>query len=224
MTYGPAAITSSSLRGAYVISVHGLWLSGHESLVLRRRLSRVTGFEPCAFRYPTVSSSMEQVTERLQSFIRELQPTTLHLVGHSLGGLVIYRFLERYPDQAPGRVVFLGTPSVASRAAVGAARMRWAAGLVGRCISEELLTERKRHWAGGRELGIVAGTQRLGLGQFVARFDEDCDGTVAVSETRLAGATDHLTLPVSHMGMLLSARVALQTAHFLEHGRFSLAK
>jgi len=43
---------------------------------------------------------------------------------------------------------------------------------------------------------------------------------VAVSETQLPGATAHLILPVSHTGMLLSARVARETGSFLEHGRF----
>jgi hypothetical protein len=100
--------------------------------------------------------------------------------------------------------------------------MRWAAPLVGRCVAEELLAQRERSWAASRELGIIAGTRRVGLGQFVARFDEDCDGTIAVTETRLPGATDHITLPVSHMGMLLSARVAHETGEFLEKGRFSL--
>ena len=53
------------------------------------------------------------------------------------------------------------------------------------------------------------------------RFAEPNDGSVAVSETRLPGATDHITLPVSHMGMLLSARVARETGGFLVHGHFS---
>jgi pimeloyl-ACP methyl ester carboxylesterase len=206
----------------HVIYVHGLWLSGRESLFLRRRLARESGYALHTFSYPTVSSPMAEVTERLHAFVQKLQPQTLHLIGHSLGGLVIYRFLERYPEQAPGRVVFLGTPSVASRAAVSAARNRWIAPLVGRCVAEELLREQSRQWQLKRDLGIIAGTQRLGLGQFFARFDEDCDGTIAVSETRMPGATDHITLPVSHMGMMLSARVAKETAHFLERGIFSV--
>ena len=53
-------------------------------------------------------------------------------------------------------------------------------------------------------------------------FQEPNDGTVAVSETRMPGATDHIVLPVSHMGMLLSARVAQETGHFLTQGHFSL--
>ncbi len=207
---------------ADVVYVHGLWLSGHESIVLRRRLERDIGCRVHAFRYPTVSARMEDVTAKLSAFVGGLGAKRLHFVGHSLGGLVIYRFLERYPDQAPGRVVFLGTPSVTSRAALGATKLRWAAPLMGRCLTGEL-SQSERQWGGARDLGIVAGTRRVGLGQIVARFNEDCDGTVAVSETRLPGATDHITLPVSHMGMLLSARVAGEVGAFLEHGRFSIA-
>jgi pimeloyl-ACP methyl ester carboxylesterase len=211
-----------SRPATHVVYVHGLWLSGHESLFLRRRLARESGFALHTFSYPTVSSSMAEVTERLHAFVQKIQPETLHLVGHSLGGLVIYRFLERYPQQAPGRVVFLGTPSVASRAAVSASRNRLVASLVGRCVAEELLKDQARRWQVPRDLGIIAGTQPLGLGQFFARFEEECDGTIGVSETRMPGATDHITLPVSHMGMMLSARVARETAHFLERGSFSL--
>ena len=208
--------------GTHIIYVHGLWLNGTESLILRRRMERDWGIPVHPFRYRSVTSNMGEIAARLQAFVKELAPQSLHLIGHSLGGLVIYRFLERYPDQPPGRVVFLGTPSVASRAAVEAARMKWAATLVGHCVAEELLIERTRRWAVKRDLGIIAGTKNVGLGQFFAGFEEDCDGTISVDETRLPGAADHLTLPVSHMGMLLSARVARETVEFLQTGRFLL--
>jgi pimeloyl-ACP methyl ester carboxylesterase len=175
------------------------------------------------FHYPSVSATMAEVTARLQAFIARQAPRELHLVGHSLGGLVAYRFLERFPLQPPGRVVFLGTPAVASRAARDVGRVRWGRALLGRCVAEELLTERRREWSGARDLGIIAGTRAVGLGRCVVRFDAPSDGSVAVSETRLPGATDHITLPVSHLGMLLSARVARETAGFLAHGHFSRA-
>jgi len=210
-------------NSTHVIYVHGLWLNGTESLVLSKRIQRELGAQVHRFHYSSVSSTMADITSQLQAYVRRLAPGTLHLIGHSLGGLVIYRFLERYPQQAPGRVVFLGTPAVTSRAAVAAARLRWLATLEGRCVAEELLTERSRQWAwADRPLGVLAGTRRVGLGQFLARFTEECDGTVAVSETRMPGASDFVTLPVSHMGMLLSARVARQVCAFLRDGRFSL--
>ncbi|MFO1400195.1 MAG: hypothetical protein U1F30_03105 [Steroidobacteraceae bacterium] len=144
----------------------------------------------------------------------------VHLVGHSLGGLVILRCVERYPDLPPGRVVFLGTPAVASAAARRVARFRIGRAAMGPVVAEELLRHHERSWGAERGLGIIAGDQQLSLGRLVTDFTEPNDGTVAVAETRLPGASAHLTLPVSHTGMLLSARVAREVGSFLDHGRF----
>src|SRR5436189_119017 len=93
--------------------------------------------------------------------------------------------------------------------------------LVGPMVAAELgQAKALREWRCDRELGCIAGTRSVGLGRFFARFDEDCDGTVGVSETKLPGHKAHLTLPVSHMGMLLSADVARQVGAFLDLGRF----
>jgi pimeloyl-ACP methyl ester carboxylesterase len=207
---------------APVVYVHGLWMPGEESLVLRRRLAHEFGLTLHSFRYSAASSTMSAVTARLEALVRELQAPVVHLVGHSLGGLVIYRFLERFPEQPAGGVVFLGTPCVGSRAAERAARFAPVAHLMGKSVAEELLQPQERRWTHARPLGIIAGTQPIGVGQLLANFDEENDGTIAVSETRMPGAADHIVLPVSHLGMLLSARVAHETGLFLTQGRFSL--
>ena len=206
----------------HVVYVHGLWMPGGESRLLAHRLQREFGLQVHAFPYSAGTWGMEEITAQLQTFVRSLDAPAVHFVGHSLGGLVIYRFLERYPEQAVGRVVFLGTPCLASRAAVQAGRSRFVSALMGPSVADELLRPRERSWTFGGALGIIAGTQSIGLGQFLAGFEEECDGTVAVSETRLPGAADHITLPVSHMGMLVSPRVARETGLFLTNGRFSL--
>ena len=206
---------------AHVVYVHGLWMPGDESLILRHRLAQEFDLTLHSFRYLAAVSSMSAITERLESFVQQLNASEVHFVGHSLGGLVIHRFLERYPAQPAGRAVFLGTPCVASRAAERASRFAPVAHLMGRSVADELLKPRERRWTHERELGIVAGTQPIGVGQLIAGFDEDNDGTIAVSETRMPGAADHLVLPVSHLGLLLSARVAHETGVFLTQGRFS---
>jgi pimeloyl-ACP methyl ester carboxylesterase len=206
----------------HVVYVHGLWMPGDESFVLRRRLAQEFALTLHGFRYSAAFSSMSAITERLDEFVRELKVPEVHFLGHSLGGLVIHRFLERFPVQPAGRAVFLGTPCIASRAAERAGRFAPMAQLMGQSVAEEFLQPRERRWTHERPLGIVAGNQPIGIGQFLARFDEENDGTVAVSETRMPGATDHIVLPVSHLGMLVSPRVANQTGLFLTQGHFSL--
>jgi len=197
-------------------------MPGDESLVLRTRLAHDFALTLHAFRYSAVFSGMSSITASLADFVRELAVPEVHFVGHSLGGLVIHRFLERFPEQPPGRVVFLGTPSVASAAAERAFRFAPVAHLMGQSVTEELLQPNERRWTHADPLGIVAGTQPLGLGHLLAQFQEENDGTVSVRETRMPGATDHIVLPVSHLGMLVSARVAHETGLFLTQGHFSL--
>ena len=210
-------------RGTHhIIYVHGLWMSGGEGLLLRYRLAREVGAEVHAFSYSAAQQGMDQISARLAEFVAAIDPPNLHFVGHSLGGLVIYSFFERYTSP-PGRVVFLATPCVASRAAEQAGQTRFMSALMGRAVSEELLIPRQRRWRFERPLGIIAGSHSFGVGQFLAGFEEESDGTVAVSETRLPGASAHIVVPVSHAGMLVSARVARETAHFLREGRFCTA-
>ncbi len=205
----------------HVIYVHGLWMPGDESLILRHRLGQEFDLALHSFRYSAAYSTMSSITARLDEYVREKQSSEVHLVGHSLGGLIIHRFLERFPDQPSGRAVFLGTPCVASKAAQQAGRFTPVAHFMGQSVAEELLQPRARRWTHDRALGIIAGTQPIGVGQLLANFDEDNDGTVAVSETRMPGMSDHIALPVSHLGMLMSARVAHETGLFLTEGRFS---
>ncbi|HUA90004.1 MAG TPA: alpha/beta fold hydrolase [Steroidobacteraceae bacterium] len=205
-----------------VVYLHGLWMPGDESFALRHRLAQDFGLALHSFRYSTAFATLDSTLERLAVHVASLEAPQLHFVGHSLGGLIIYRFLEQSGVLPPGRVVFLGTPCTASRTAEQAARFAPVAHLMGPVVAQELLRPTERSWNQPRELGIIAGTQPVGVGQFLARFEEDNDGTVAVSETRMPGATDHLVLPVSHLGMLLSPRVAQETGGFLTRGRFSL--
>jgi pimeloyl-ACP methyl ester carboxylesterase len=205
------------------VFVHGLWLTGAESLLMRRRLASRHGIECHSFGYRTVGRVMSDVTAQLAAFVQRIEAEEVHFVGHSLGGLVLYRYFEAAPCDRPGRVVFLGSPTVKSRTAERVGRLPLFSSMIGRMVQDELVWPRDpRAWRCPRELGVIAGTRPLGLGRFFARFEEECDGTIGVSETKLPGHTAHLALPVSHMGMLASAAVAEQVGEFLSNGRFSL--
>ncbi len=205
---------------AAVVYVHGLWFSGHEAFMLRRRLEKERGYAWRVFSYASTLLSMDEIADALNGYIASIDAPRVHLLGHSLGGIAILRCLERHPQQPPGRVVLMGTPCVTSQAAAALARFRFGRAILGRAAARELLQTHQRQWTHEREIGIIAGTQSLSFGRLVVHFDEPNDGTVAVSETRLPGANAHLALPVSHSGILLSARVAHEVGQFLERGCF----
>ena len=207
------------------VFVHGLWLTGAESALMRRRLAARHGFECHSFSYRSFGRTMGDVTAQLADFVDRIDAEQVHFVGHSLGGLVLYRYFETLPCARPGRVVFMGSPTVKSRSAERVGRLPLFSSLLGRLVTDELVwPQDMREWRCPRELGVIAGARPMGLGRFFARFDEDCDGTVGVSETKLPGHTAHTTLVVSHMGMLASSAVAEEVGEFLANGRFSARK
>jgi pimeloyl-ACP methyl ester carboxylesterase len=208
------------MPSAVVVFVHGLWMTGAESLLLRRRLANERGYGLKVFRYGSVGMPPAHIIAALRNTIAAVEAPRVHLIGHSLGGMMILRCLERYPMAQPGRVVFLGTPAAGSLAARRFGKSALGRRLLGAASAEELLQERAARWDIGRELGVIAGTMPLGFGRLLLKFSEDNDGTVAVSETRVAGAAGFLALPVTHSGMLWSARVAREAGSFLEYGSF----
>ncbi len=205
-----------------VVYVHGLWLSGNEAGILLRRLARQLNAKTRAFSYASMTSSISDSAQALATFLREQRADTLHLVGHSLGGLVILKLFENGEGAhlPPGRIVLLGSPLNGSRAAQNLARLPFGRKIMGRGVREELLTERQRRWTGQRELGVIAGSVGIGLGRLVGVQGAPSDGTIFVEETRLPGILEHLVLRVSHTALPFSSTVARQTAAFLNDGNF----
>jgi pimeloyl-ACP methyl ester carboxylesterase len=207
-------------ESAAVVYVHGLWMPGFEGAVLRRRLRIERGFRTYGYGYHSVREPMASLIAGLRQLIARIDAPQVHLLGHSLGGLIVLRFLQRHSMAQPGRVVFLGTPCAGSRVARRFASWKIGRKMLGAVACEELLQAGAPRWDQPRELGIIAGTRPVGLGHLLLTFPDANDGTVAVSETELPGAKDRLCLPVTHSGLLLSARVAQEAGSFLQHGRF----
>lgn len=226
-------MSPTSARAAHVVFVHGLWMPGVESRWFRRRLEAAADADSSVFTYRSTREPIDSIIDRLRAFAAGRHAGTLHLVGHSLGGLVLLRLLQRVgPGEAlpPGRAVLLGAPVCGSLAAARLETLPLGRALLGQVAIEGLLrprgamTESLCRGTPPREVGVIAGSRPMGLGRILARFDEPNDGTVAVRETQFEAARDRLVLPVSHMGMLMSVRVAEETARFLREGRFGLQR
>ena len=212
-----------------VVYVHGLWLNGWESLLLRQRLSRQLHCTTLSFPYASIGAGLEENVRALAGFLGDLHADAVHLVGHSMGGLVILELFESRAARSvsvvgklpPGRIVLLGSPVRGSRAARNLSQLPFGRRMLGRTAHEALLPERDRQWRGERELGIIAGTVPAGFGRLMGSFEAPSDGTVLVEETHLPGAQQHISMRTTHSGMVYSAPVARQIASFLQDGRFA---
>ena len=202
---------------AIVVLVHGLWVRGWSMTVLAKRL-RAQGHDVQVFSYPTTSDCLDAHADALHAFIGGLDAEELHLVGHSMGGLVILNLLNRYDDLPPGRVVLMGSPVKGSRVVKRLEKLPGHKLMLGK--ARENLLQGYDRAPEMHEAGMIRGTRALGLGQVTGGAGEPSDGTVAVSETELEGLTDSVELGVSHTEMLLSKDVAKQIGQFLAHGEF----
>jgi pimeloyl-ACP methyl ester carboxylesterase len=202
-----------------VVTVHGLWMRGTSMAALRKRLEP-RGFHFQHFGYRSVAGSLADGAAELAAYVDGVAGDTVHLVGHSLGGVLICAMLEGRLPARLGRVVCLGSPLRGSRSAARLARWPLGPRLVGRCLADVHARGGFSAWRAGVEVGSIAGRIPLGVGRLLGPFPEPNDGTVAVAETMIGGLADHVVLPVSHVALLWSAQVAAQVGHFIEHGRF----
>jgi pimeloyl-ACP methyl ester carboxylesterase len=202
-----------------VILAHGLWMMGSEMSLLKRRL-RSAGYHVAQFRYRMVTRSLEHNTERLAEFISKHAGAQTHVIGHSLGGVLALQTLRKYPSLPVSRVICLGSPLVDTSA--GRKFIRYGAGraMLGRTLPEAVFDHPLEEWSGSQEVGVIAGTRSLGLGKFILKLPRPNDGMVTLGETCLPGITDHLELPVTHTGLVLSDTVVEQCKEFLRNGRF----
>jgi pimeloyl-ACP methyl ester carboxylesterase len=221
MTRSDANDTAAARAPTPVVTVHGVWMRGASMRVLGRHLA-ASGFKVHAFNYPSVSADLAANAARLAAFIDSVPGETVHVVGHSLGGVLVRAMLET--GTAPtrlGRVVCLGSPFAGSRTAARVARLPGGARLIGRSLRDLLARGGFDTWRAHNEVGIIAGRIPLGFGRLFGSFGEPNDGTVAIAETRLLDAHDHIVLPVAHMSLLWSPEVARQVLHFLLQGKFA---
>jgi pimeloyl-ACP methyl ester carboxylesterase len=201
-----------------VVLVHGIWSNGMDFWRLRQRLSRA-GYECHVFNYHVWGKSPKKTAERLHEFIERIDTPVKHFIGHSFGGIILLHMFDQFPFTGDGRVVLLACPvngSAMGKKLMRTPLTRW---VLGRS-SERGLTGGVPEWKGWQDIGVIAGTFPMGMGMVLGGLKSQHDGTVAVCETELEGATDFIALPVSHSGMLMSSIVAMQVITFLRAGKF----
>lgn len=207
-----------------IVLVPGLYSPRMVMALMARRLD-ARGFSTLILSNRFLSESPAENAQRMLQQIKALDSATVHLLGHSLGGIVIMHLLKQNSEQAerdqiaPGRIVLMAAPVRGSELARALFAKRWCRPILGKSVDEGLLgnVPKALH---GRETGVISGSSRRGLSALFFKLTGTNDGVVSQSETELDDVDDAVCIPQSHALMLFSNQSVEKSAAFFRHGRF----
>jgi pimeloyl-ACP methyl ester carboxylesterase len=200
--------------------LHGI-LRSARSMRGIERLLQARGYRTLNLTYPSRQHDLRGLSDWLhphvQSFM-QAQSGPLHLIGHSMGGLLMRHYLHHYPRADIGRIVMLGTPNHGSEVAdflQGWRLYRWGWGPAG----QQLCQHATHPELTGGEVGVIAGDRTLDplSSAIIGRAN---DGKVAIESTRLATPHSHTVLHATHSFMPLNKQVQRAAVQFIERGKF----
>ena len=214
----PADAAASRPQRETVFLVHGMGRTRLSMQVLAWRLRR-DGFRVESFPYNHASDSLPAIAGQLKHRVGEhSRGGRYHLVGHSLGNVIIREgFRSGYPAGL-GRVVMLAPPNQPARLALRLKKnllYRWVTGDSGQKLSSTEFFAALP--VPSVEFAVLAGDRGNGLVS-----EEPNDGIILVATTRLAGMRDFVVLNKTHTFLMNSAEAGQMTARFLKDGRLRL--
>ena len=219
------------MRGKGVLLLHGLAAPRWSMQLLANYLHKHGGYHAWVVEYASTRSTIDDHARGLANVVRSLEGIEeINLVGHSLGNIVIRRYLAGddtprqgwRPDPRIGRIVMIAPPNHGS---ITATRLsdnmvfKKLFGESGRQLGIEWEDLETRLATPNVEFGIIAGGfgNQLGLSLSVPGDD---DGRISVGTTRLAGATDFIVVSAVHEFIANDPRVFALTTRFLTAGYF----
>jgi pimeloyl-ACP methyl ester carboxylesterase len=213
-----------SPRDECVVLLHGLGRSAASMSWLEQRLA-TAGFQVANLDYPSEAYPIETLAENLAGPIGQACGGTadkLHLVGHSLGGILIRLYLQQHHPTNLGRVVMLSPPNQGSELADRLRDnpvYRLATGPAGQQLGTAPDSLPNRLGPVDFDLGVITGNTSLNP-LYSSWIPGEDDGKVAVARAGVSGMADLLVVAHSHTWIMNSAEVADQIVYFLAHGYF----
>ncbi len=218
------------VRGKVVVTIHGLGRTRQSMVGMGEYLTKEGGYTWLNFSYASTRDSIDAHGKALLQVLHALdEADEVHFVAHSLGNLVIRRYMHERSLAIPevrvprlGRFVMLAPPNQGAELAV---RMRdnklfqLIFGTSGRQLAVQWGEVEQRLAIPPCPFGILAGGQRkAGVNNPLVSGENDL--VVTVAETRLAGATDFLVVPELHTFIMDVPEVRQYILRFLQHGHF----
>jgi len=222
MNWNPLRVAKDS-SGETVVLIHGLARGNVAMKTMAKRLV-AAGFNVQQVGYKSMGETPElvlnDVSEQINACCAKLT-TPVHLVGHSLGGIMARAYLGNHSLPNLKSVVLIGSPNKGTPI-VDAFKESWWMNVVGD-VALSLNTENKGFLstlkAPDYPLGVIAGVVKEG-GLFSDKIPGDDDGLVPLESTKVEGMNDFIILDVGHGKMRDDETVMAQLIHYLKEGKF----
>ncbi len=215
--------------GEWIVLLHGL---GRSSWSMKRiqRMLEAADYNVMNCSYPSRRHSVERLGDRyLHKLLVTDVPvsaTKVHFVTHSLGGMVLRRYLAHHTISNLGRVVMLAPPNHGSTLADSLKKYalgRWILGRSGRELGTSPSDLPQRLGPVDFPLGVIAGDVSLNP-LFSRVLKGPNDGKVTVESARIAGMTDFAVVHFSHTWMMWRAETLRYILAFIRDGKFGKSK
>lgn len=209
---------------ATVVLLHGLARSARSMAPLAAYLRR-HGYRVLNINYPSREYAIPALALKVrEAILQQVEATaTLHVVTHSMGGILL-RYLQRYaPLPHLGRVVMLSPPNHGSEVVDRMANtclFNWINGPAGRQLGTGDTSIVTQLGPIDFELGIITGDRSINWINSLMIPGPD-DGKVSVASAQLEGMKDFRVVHATHPLIMRKAIVQQYCLHFLRTGQFA---
>lgn len=207
------------------ILLHGLARTSASMDDMQEQLIEA-GFAVAKIGYPSRKKPIEVLAGPAieQGLARCRAQTTgkIHVVTHSMGGILFRQYVSKNSAAAFARTVMLAPPNKGSEA-VDALRnvpgFLWLNGPAGLQMGTDERSVPLKLGPASSDVAIVAGTFSINIVLSTYLPNPD-DGKVSVESTRLEGMCAHLQMDVSHPFIMKDDAVIKEVISYLNTGRF----